>query len=74
MFKNLSTKYANITRDVVDIFNRLCQQCQTTKRSHSKAEKIISSQDIMDQGQVLLKIEINSSQLYWLCNFIDEEF
>lgn len=54
MDKELKKKYCNITRDVIDIYLRLCGQCQLKKKNKGKGLVVrpILSNNMNSRGQV----------------------
>lgn len=55
MLKEVNKKYANVTRDVLNLFKEMCEECQLKKRkiaSKGLVVKPLLSKDFNSRGQV----------------------
>ena len=55
MMKELNKKYANITRDVINLYKEMCEECQLKKRKVASKGLVIKpllSKDFNSRGQV----------------------
>ena len=55
MLKEVNKKYANVTRDVLNLFKEMCKECQLKKRkiaSKGLVVKPLLSKDFNSRGQV----------------------
>jgi hypothetical protein len=55
MLKEVNKKYANVTRDVLNLFKEMCEECQLKKRkiaSKGLVFKPLLSKDFNSRGQV----------------------
>jgi hypothetical protein len=55
MLKAVNKKYANVTRDVLNLFKEMCEECQLKKRkivSKGLVFKPLLSKDFNSRGQV----------------------
>jgi hypothetical protein len=55
MLKEVNKKYANVTRDVLNLFKEMCEECQLKKRkiaSKGVVVKPLLSKDFNSRGQV----------------------